>query len=39
MEEVIGYLYKAGKMGFLSKATPEVEDFIWRLLEDDSDLY
>ena len=39
MEEAIGYLYKAGKTGFSSKATLEVEDFVRRLLEDDSDLY
>ena len=39
MEEAIGRLYKAGKTRFLSKATLEVEDFVRRLLEDDSDLY
>jgi transposase len=39
IEEAIGHPYKAGKMGFSSKATPEVEDFVRRLLEDDSDLY
>ena len=39
IEEAIGHPYKAGKAGFSSKATPEVEDFIKRLLEDNSDLY
>jgi transposase len=39
MEEAIGHPYKAAKPGFLSKATPEVEDFVRRLLEDNSDLY
>jgi len=39
IEEAIGHPYKAGKAGFSSKATPEVEDFVRRLLEDDSDLY
>ena len=39
IEEAIGHLYKAGKTGFSSKATLEVEDFVRRLLEDDSDLY
>ena len=39
IEEAIGHLYKARKTGFSSKATLEVEDFIRRLLEDDSDLY
>ena len=38
MEEAIGHLYKARKTGFSSKATLEVNDFIRRLLEDDSDL-
>jgi hypothetical protein len=32
-------LYKARKARFSSKATLEVEDFVRRLLEDDSDLY
>ena len=31
MEEAIGHLYKARKMGFLSKATLKVEDFVKRL--------
>jgi len=39
IEEAIGHLYKARKAGFLSKAILEVEDFVKRLLEDDSDLY
>jgi hypothetical protein len=39
IEEAIGHPYKAGKTGFSSKATPEVDDFVQRLLEDDSDLY
>ena len=39
MEEAIGHLYKARKIKFSSKATLEVEDFIRRLLEDNSDLY
>ena len=39
IEEAIGHLYKARKTGFSSKATLEVEDFVRRLLEDDSDLY
>jgi hypothetical protein len=39
MEEAIGHLYKARKTGFSSKAILEVEDFVQRLLEDDSDLY
>jgi len=39
IEEAIGHPYKAGKTRFSSKATPEVEDFVRRLLEDDSDLY
>jgi hypothetical protein len=39
MEEAIGHPYKAGKARFSSKATLEVEDFVKRLLEDDSDLY
>ena len=39
MEEAIGHLYKARKAGFSSKATLEVDDFVKRLLEDDSDLY
>jgi hypothetical protein len=39
IEEAIGHPYKAGKAGFSSKATLEVEDFVRRLLEDDSDLY
>ena len=39
MEEAIGHPYKAGKMGFSSKATLKVEDFVRRLLEDNSDLY
>ena len=39
MEEVIGHPYKAGKAEFSSKATLEVDNFVRRLLEDDSDLY
>jgi len=39
MEEAIGHPYKAGKAGFSSKATLEVNNFVKRLLEDDSDLY
>ena len=39
MEEAIGHPYKARKIRFSSKATLEVEDFVRRLLEDDSDLY
>jgi hypothetical protein len=39
IEEAIGHLYKARKIGFSSKATLEVDDFVQRLLEDDSDLY
>jgi hypothetical protein len=39
IEEAIGHLYKARKARFSSKATLEVEDFVRRLLEDDSDLY
>jgi hypothetical protein len=39
IKEAIGHPYKAGKTGFSSKATLEVEDFVRRLLEDDSDLY
>jgi len=39
IEEAIGHLYKARKTGFSSKATLEVDNFVQRLLEDDSDLY
>jgi len=39
IEEAIRHLYKARKIGFSSKAILEVEDFVQRLLEDDSDLY
>jgi len=39
IKEAIGHPYKAGKARFSSKAIPEVEDFVRRLLEDDSDLY
>jgi hypothetical protein len=39
IEEAIGHLYKARKARFSSKAILEVEDFVKRLLEDDSNLY
>jgi hypothetical protein len=39
IKEAIGHLYKARKTGFSSKAILEVDDFVQRLLEDDSDLY
>ena len=39
IEEAIGHPYKAGKAGFSSKAISEVDNFIRRLLEDNSDLY
>jgi hypothetical protein len=39
IKEVIGHPYKARKTGFSSKATLKVEDFVRRLLEDNSNLY
>jgi hypothetical protein len=39
IKEAIRHLYKAGKTGFSSKATLEVNNFVQRLLEDNSDLY